>query len=138
MIRLIEPLKKVILEDTVYECEEVQEQLFGGFCDCGGLMFQKLWFEKNGEKILISECEKCWKNEARIFVNFNFVGKQEVEVLGRYELIDFLKNLLTKIEFEALLKKARDSSFQSMALSNARKKLSSMNFNFEEILNVVR
>ncbi len=138
MIRLVEPLKKVILEDTVYSGEEVEDEFFGGFCSCGGLMIQKLWIESDNKKILVCECEKCWKNEAIIFNSYNFETRQDVEVLGRYEFMNYLKQILTGSEFEALLNKAQNKEFKPIAYSNAKKKLSKMNFEIEEILDILR
>ncbi len=138
MIRLVEPLKKIILDDTVFNGEEVQEELFGGFCRCGGLMFQKLWIKSENRRILVCECEKCWKNEAIFFNSSKFETRQDVEVLGRYEFMDYLKQILTESEFEAVLNKARNKEFQTIAYSNAKKKLSNMNFKMEEILDLLR
>lgn len=138
MIRLIEPLKKVVLDDTVMSGEEVKEELFGGFCTCGGWMFQKIWIESETKKILISECEKCWKNEAIIFNSLKFETKQEVKVIGKHEFVEFLKEILSNSEIEAIINKARNREFHSIAYSNAKKKLLNMNFKMEEVLEMLR
>lgn len=138
MIKLVEPLKKVILEDTAYAGEEVEEKFFGGFCECGGLMLQKLWVQSGNKRILISECEKCWKNKAIVFSSFKFEEKRDVDVLNRHEFAEYLKNFLTDSEFEALLNKAKGREFQSIAYSNAKKKLLDMNFTIEEVLDILR
>ncbi len=138
MIRLIEPLKKVILDGIAHSGTEVQGELFGGFCSCGGIMFQKLWIENETRKILISECEKCWKNEAMIFNSTNFEGKQDVEVLGRNEFRDFLKEILDESELEAVINRARNREYHPMKCSAAKKKISRIKLKIEEVLELLR
>ncbi len=138
MIRLIEPLRKVILDGVAYSGVEVQDELFGGFCDCGGIMFQKLWIENETRKILISECEKCWKNEATIFNSLRFEGKQDVEVLGRHEFKKFLSEVLDESELEALINRAKNREYHPMKYSSAKKKISKMKLEVEEVLELLQ
>lgn len=138
MIKLIEPLKKLIIDGLGVGGEEVEEQLFGGFWDCGGVMYQRFWFTKDSEKILVSECEKCWKHKAMIFNSHSFVSRQNVDVLGKYDFIEFLKETLGSREFEALVKKAKNEDFDPISYSKAKKLLASMNLDVEEVLEQVQ
>ncbi|WP_456329871.1 hypothetical protein [Archaeoglobus sp.] len=138
MIKLIEPLKKLIVDGLGVNGEEVEEQLFGGFCECGGVMYQRFWFTKDSEKILVSECEKCWKHKAMIFNSHSFVSRQNVDVLGKYDFIEFLKETLGSREFETLVKKAKNEDFDPISYSKAKKLLASMNLDVEEVLEQVQ
>jgi hypothetical protein len=138
MMRLVEPLGKLILNGIGYSGEGVEEGLFGGFCHCGGVMYQKFWFKTDNESILVSECEKCWKHKAMIFNSTSFVGCEDVEVLGRYEFVEFLKEVLSEKEFEALVRKANGDEFNSIAYSNAKKKLKELNIDPSEVQNLIK
>ncbi|MCS7121938.1 MAG: hypothetical protein NZ895_05005 [Archaeoglobaceae archaeon] len=61
------------------DCEEVKENLFGGFCNCGSVMRQRFWAKSDELEILIFECEKCWKNEALIFKNRTYINRIPVK-----------------------------------------------------------
>lgn len=138
MIYFLEPLKKVVIEDLGYSGEEVKRRSFGGFCDCGGKMFQKLWVKIENTRIMISECEKCWKNSAYFFNSLKFLRKEDVSVIEKSAILDFLKNYLSDLELEALVAKAKDKVYKPVDLSRAKKKLSEMNFSLEEILPVLK
>jgi len=131
---LVEPLMKLIINGHAVSGERVKEKLFGGFCKCGGIMYQKSWFQQDNDKILVSECEKCWRNEA---LSFNgrraFAWRSEVKVIGRTDLKDFLKEHLTTAEYEALKAKAHGKDYNYNALSRARKKLEEIGLSLEEI-----
>ncbi len=135
---LVEPLKKVIIEDRAIKGDEVRGSKFGGFCNCGGIMHQKFWIQNGAKEILISECEKCWKNEAMIFNSRRFVGKQEVRVLSKSEFIEYLRSILSDLEFEAVLGKARGSAYKPAALTRAKKKLTEMDLSIDEVIEVLK
>ncbi len=137
-MKLVEPLGKLILNGIGYSGEKVEEELFGGFCQCGGVMYQRFWFKRGAESILVSECEKCWKYKAMIFNSLSFVGCEDVEVLGRYDLVDFLKEILSEKELEALVKKAKGEEFHPIAYSNAKKKLSEIEIEPNEVINLIK
>lgn len=138
MIYLLEPLKKVVIEDYCYSGEVINEKRFGGFCECGGKMFQKLWVNLGDMKIMISECEKCWKNSAYFFNLRKFLRKEEVQIVERNEIAEFFKNYLSDLELEALIAKARDKAYKPADFSRAKKKLNDMNFSVEEVLSFLR
>ncbi len=134
----VEPLKRVIIDDKALKGEEVREKKFGGFCSCGGIMHQKLWIRNGANEILISECEKCWKNEAMIFNSRRFVRKEDVAVLSRSEFMEFLKEILSDTEFEAVLNKAKGSSYKPSALSRAKKKLAERDIELDEVIEILK
>ncbi|MFN3383724.1 MAG: hypothetical protein ACK401_02365 [Archaeoglobaceae archaeon] len=138
MIYLLEPLKKVVIEDLTYSGEEIHQKRFGGFCDCGGKMFQKLWVKIENTRIMISECEKCWNHSAYFFNSSKFLRKENVHVIEKNAIADFLKNYLTDLEIEALIARARDKVYKPADLSRAKKKLSDMNISLEEILAILK
>ncbi len=138
MMLVVEPLKKVIIDNRVLRSEEVKDKKFGGFCTCGGLMHQKFWIQNGSKEILISECEKCWRNEALIFNSKRFVGREEVTVLNKADFIKYLRDMLTEVEFESLIKKASNSSYKPSALSRAKKKLGEMGLGIDEVLELLR
>jgi hypothetical protein len=131
----IEPINRLIRDKKAFKGEKVDKKYFGGFCDCGGIMYQKSWFHFDSHSILISECEKCWKNE---FMNFNgrtrSGSKGNVQVVERAEFKDFIRELLSASEFEAVVAKTRGESYNSAALSRAKRKLEEMNLPFDEVL----
>lgn len=138
MMWLLEPLRKLIYNGESVAGEDVRERLFGGFCECGGLMYQKFWFSRSLEKILVSECEKCWKHRALVFNSTSFVLSADVKVVGRYELSAFLKEVLGEREVLALVKKARGEEFDPIAYTNAKKKLNAMNLEVEELIRLLQ
>ncbi|MEM2086854.1 MAG: hypothetical protein QXF06_05555, partial [Archaeoglobaceae archaeon] len=125
-------------EDVAHSLEEVNERLFGGFCDCGGSMFQKFWLNLKEMRILISECEKCWKNHAYIFNSTKFVKKDEVKLITKNEILDYLKSILTDLEVEAIIGKAKDKTYKPQDLARAKKKLNDMNLPFESLVDLLR
>jgi len=132
---LIEPLIKLIINGHAVPGERVKERLFGGFCRCGGVMYQKLWFQQDNYKILVSECEKCWRNEALSFNGRKALAwRDEVKVVDRTGFKDFLKEYLTTAEYEALEAKARGEEYNYNALSRARKKLEEIGLSVEEVV----
>ncbi len=135
MMIYIEPLDKLITEKGTLMGERVRENFFGGFCGCGGIMYQKTWFQDGNGSILISECEKCWKNEALNFNGETPVGtKKEIRVIERAEFKEFLKEVLSNAEFEAVLAKSSGEEYNSNALSRAKKKLEELNLTLDEVL----
>lgn len=138
MIYLLEPLKKIIVEDVSYLGQEVKQKYFGGFCDCGGKMFQKFWINVEATRIMISECEKCWKNSAYFFNSTKFLRKEDVFVVERNSIVEFLRNYLSDLELEALIAKAKDYSYKPVDLSRAKKKLNDMGLSLEEILAILK
>lgn len=138
MIYLLEPLKKVVIEDLSYSGEAIDYKRFGGFCECGGKMFQKLWVKLEDTRIMISECEKCWKNSAYFFNLKKFLRKEEVQVVEKNAIVEFFKNYLSDLELEALIAKAKDRVYRPVDLSRAKKKLNDMNFSLEEVLTILK
>ncbi|MEM1578170.1 MAG: hypothetical protein QXN34_03190 [Archaeoglobaceae archaeon] len=138
MIHYIEPIKRVVLDDIAYNGETVNGKIFGGFCDCGGSMFQKVWLKIENLRILISECEKCWKNSAYFFNSTKFVKKEEAKVIEKSNFIEYLKNYLSDLEIQAMLEKAKGKPYKPADLSRAKKKLTEMNFSFEDVLEVLK
>jgi len=134
MIYLIEPLRKAVIDGVAYSVEEVNEDLFGGFCNCGGKMFQKFWLNLETTRILFSECEKCWKNHAYIFNSTKFLKKEEVNLVEKGGLLEYLKTFLTDLELEALVSRAQNRVYKPQDLARAKKKLSEINLPFEELL----
>jgi hypothetical protein len=137
MLLLVEPLKKVIIDNRAYSGEQQNGNYFGGFCTCGGIMRQRIWVETDSSSILISECDDCWKNIALIFNSKKFAGKKEVKTLGKREFGEFLKEILSPSEVESILNKARGERYNPSSLSRAKKKLARMNLGLEEVLKVI-
>jgi hypothetical protein len=133
-IFFIDPFSVVFIDDKAVKVERVNGNIFGGFCKCGGIMFQKAWV---GNTLLISECERCWRVEAFRFNGKRLIERLEVAVIDRSNLKDFLKEILASVEFEALEKKARNEQYNYNAYSRAKKKLEEFNLNVEEILRVL-
>jgi len=134
----IEPLNRLIKDNKAFKGEKVREEYFGGFCECGGIMFQKSWFSDDGARFLISECEKCWKNELISFNGNQLAGeKEEVQVIDRVELREFLREYLSPSEYEALVSKGRGESYNSSALSRAKRRLEDIGITIEEILGFI-
>ncbi len=133
---VIEPLKKVVIDNKAYDVKVQNGKLFGGFCNCGGILKQKFWIsvDSGSKKILISECDDCWKNVAMVFNSTKFVEKRDVRVLTRKDMKDFLSEVLSPSEYEAVISKARGDRYNPSAMSRAKKKLSEMNLDVNEIL----
>lgn len=138
MIHLIEPIKIAVIDNLAYSINEVSEKLFGGFCECGGKMLQKFWLNLEGLRVLFSECEKCWKNHAYIFNSTKFLKREEVGLIGKGEILDFLKKFLTDLEVEALVNKAQNKLYKPQDLARAKKKLLDMNFPLEELFYLLK
>ncbi|MDK2876083.1 MAG: hypothetical protein PWQ22_493 [Archaeoglobaceae archaeon] len=138
MIHLIEPIKIAVIDNVAYSISEVNEKLFGGFCECGGKMLQKFWLNMEGLRVLFSECEKCWKNHAYFFNSTKFLRKEDVRLIEKGEILDFLKNYLTDLEIEALVNKAQNKLYKPQDLARAKKKLLDMNFPFEDLVSLLK
>ncbi|WP_203219014.1 hypothetical protein [Geoglobus acetivorans] len=132
MIAYIEPLKVLIYGGKALKGEEGSG--FGGFCSCGGEMQQITWHSDQDIRILIAECETCWKTEAIVFRDRQFVERCEVKVFKRNELKDLLSELLSSSEYEALMAKRLGEQYNYSAFSRAKKKLEEMGFDAEELL----
>jgi hypothetical protein len=117
--------------------EKVRDRVFGGFCTCGGIMFQKLWFDADGKSILVSECEKCWRNEAMTFNKNRFISREEIEVIDRREFKDMLKNFLSTSEYDALQSKLRDEEYNYNAFSRAKKKIEEIGLTLEDVISYI-
>lgn len=135
---MVEPLKKLLINGKAVSGEFVKERLFGGFCNCGGVMLQKLWINSEDEAILIAECEKCWKNQAKIFNSLSFIGQTDVTVLDKSKFKQFLNKVLSGSEYEALVNKALGQDYQPSALSRAKKKLAEMNLEIDDVLDILK
>ncbi|MCX8172237.1 MAG: hypothetical protein N3D09_01305 [Archaeoglobaceae archaeon] len=138
MIHLIESLRKAVIDNIAYDVNDVHEKLFGGFCDCGGMMFQKFWLKLENTNILISECEKCWKNHAYVFNSMKFMRREEVKVVEKGELVEYLRNFLTDLELEAVVGRAQNKLYKPQDLARAKKKLFEINLPFETLVNFLR
>ena len=130
----VEPLSVVILNGRAFKAERVREDLFGGFCKCGGRMVQKAWV---GESILISECERCWRTEAFRFNGRRLVERCEVEVVSKRNVRDLLSKVLTPSEFDAVVDRAEGRQYNYNAFSRARKRLEEMGLSVEEVLSLL-
>jgi len=134
---LIEHLTKMQVNGNFVSGEKVKEQIFGGFCTCGGVMFQKLWFNVDGKLILVSECEKCWRNEAMVFNRNELVSRDEVRVVDRRNFSDVILEILTEKEYNAIQAKINNKEYSPSTLSNAKKKLSNVGLSIEEITSYI-
>ena len=135
MITLLEPFSILIIDGNALKVERVDGNVFGGFCRCGGIMVQKAWIE---ERILISECEKCWRVEALIFNGRKLVDRLEVKVIYRQNIDEFLRDLLSPAELEAIYRKARNSTYNYNAFSRAKRKLEELKIDVNEIIGLLR
>ncbi len=134
---LIEHLSKMQVNSHFFEGEKVRDPLFGGFCDCSGTMFQKMWFNLNGKSILVSECEKCWKNEAMTFNNSKMSSREEIEVVDRRDFSNVLRSILSNSEYEALNSKWQSGDYNYNAYSRAKKKLNEVGLSPEEVISYI-
>ncbi|MCS7130838.1 MAG: hypothetical protein NZ872_05410 [Archaeoglobaceae archaeon] len=138
MIHLIEQIKRVVIDNIAYSVEDIKERIFGGFCDCGGSMLQKFWLNLEEMRILISECEKCWKNHAYVFNSTKFIKKEDVKLIAKGEILEYLKNFLTDLEIEAMIGKAQNRVYKPQDLARAKKKLLEMNLPFESLTDLLK
>ncbi len=122
---LLNPIQKVFL-GRAYSLEK--HDGFGGFCKCGGIMRQKGWVD---EWLMVVECENCWRIEAFVYENRRFVERFELEVVS---LRDFLNEVLTGDEMEALLNKANGKICSLDSFEKAKRKLDDLGFELEEVL----
>lgn len=134
---LIEHLLKMQVNNHFVEGEKVRDSIFGGFCDCSGIMFQKMWFELDGKSVLVSECEKCWKNDAMTFNNGSLTSRKEIEVVDRRDFSDVLKSILSNSEYDALISKWRNDDYNYNAYSRAKKKLNEVGLSPEEVTSYI-
>lgn len=134
---LIEHLSKIQVNNHFVEGEKVRDSVFGGFCDCSGTMFQKMWFEIDGKSILVSECEKCWRNEAMTFNNASLSARQEIEVVDRRDFSEVLKSILSNSEYDALNSKWKSEDYNYNAYSRAKKKLNEVGLSPEEVVSYI-
>ncbi|HDN73598.1 MAG TPA: hypothetical protein ENG16_01065 [Archaeoglobus sp.] len=135
---VLEPLKKAIVNHRAVNLEEITAKKFGGFCSCGGVMFQKSWVRNENREILISECERCWKIEALVFNSRRFVRKEDVIIIKGDDFVNFLRDFLSESEFEAVIGKAKGNKYKPTALSRAKKRLSNLNLNIDEVLTLLK
>lgn len=137
MLIYIEPLTKVFIDGKMYDGTKIRDKLFGGFCECGGLMHQKIWVNANGRNFLISECEKCWKNEVMEFNNLSLVNRSIVKVIDRGNIRDFIKEFLTDTEIEAIKNKVMGKDYNYNAFSRAKKKLEEIGLEYKDISHLI-
>jgi len=96
-------------------------------------MYQKAWVDY---WLMISECERCWRVEGFLFENKRFVERFEIEVVE--DLRDFLSEVLTPAELEAVINKAKNANYNYNAFSRAKKRLEVMNLNVEDVIKALR
>ncbi len=132
---IIEPLNSIVFDGKTISGKRVNCRLFGGFCDCGGVMYQKAQFKNGKYGILVSECEKCWKNKALVFSDDGKVkSKLDVRVVDRSTISDFIRSVLSSSEFQALLSKVSGETYSYTTFSRAKKKLENMGIDIDKIL----
>jgi len=134
MIYYLDPFSIVLVNGKAFKAEKVNGSVFGGFCRCGGIMLQRAWV---GDRLMISECEKCWRVEAFLFNGRKLVERRDVEVFYRQNIGDFLKTVLSKSEFEALLMKARNRKFNERDFIRAKRKLEEIKIDVGEVLKML-
>ncbi len=132
MAMYLEPLKILVYDDRAIPGENASG--FGGFCKCGGEMTQRTWHSHGDLRILVSECESCWNTEALVFRGSELVERRDVRVFKRSELTEFLSEVLSQAEFEAVMEKRRNGSYSYAAYSRAKKKLESLGLDVERII----
>lgn len=128
----IEPLRVVIYREKGIKGEKSEG--FGGFCSCGGRMEQLSWHVDGDTRIIVSECEICWNTEALIFDRTEFVERVKLKVYRRNELKEFLSEILSASELEALIARINGEDYSYSALSRAKKKIESLGLDFEEFV----
>ncbi len=131
----IEPLNSIIIGDKALTGERVEDGIFGGFCNCGGVMYQRARFKNGNTGIVLSECEKCWKNQAIVIsLDEGKVEKKlEVEVVNRGKVQEFLKSLLSESEYESLKSKMMGKEYSYASFSKAKKKLEKLGIDVNEL-----
>ena len=130
----IDPFSVVLIEDKAFKAEKVDGNVFGGFCKCGGIMFQRAWVNNT---LMISECERCWKVEAFRFNGKKLIERCDVVVVYRQNLVEFLREILSPAEFEAVRNKAKNLTYNYNAFSRAKRKLEELKLNVDEILKIL-
>ncbi len=138
MIYLIESLKKVLVGSRFLDGDIVKDRRFGGFCNCGGIMFQKIWVAIGDCEILISECEKCWKNQAYIFNSKRFIRKEDVNVITRDKFKEYLQSFLELNEFTSLINALNGYEYDLKAFESAKNKLEALNLKIDEISDLLK
>ncbi len=135
MIAYLEPLKLLIYGERAIP--GTASSGFGGFCDCGGMMTQKTWHQNGNLKILVSECENCWKIEALVFDGTDVIGREEVRDFKRNDLKEFLSVLLSSTELEAVMNKLEGERYNYSAYNRAKKKLENIGLNLEGLISEI-
>jgi len=121
---------KIFFEGRMYDLEPSSG--FGGFCECGGLMNQIGWV---GMWLMVSECESCWKVEVFLYKDFIFVERFEIPCLSMRE---FLMEILTPSEFDALIKRLNGKRYNYSMFSRAKKKIEEINLSFDKIIEILK
>jgi len=132
---LLEPFSVLLVDGNALKVERVDGNVFGGFCKCGGIMVQKAWI---GERILLSECEKCWRVEAFIFNGRKLMSREEVKVIYRQNIDEFLRDILSPAELDAIYRKAKNTTYNYNAFSRAKRKLEELSIDVNEIIGLLR
>ncbi len=132
----IEPMNTLILDGEALEGRRVNNELFGGFCECGGVMLQKAVFQSGKKNVILSECERCWKNRAMILENGE-VDVKDVRVVNRGKMSEFLKEILSDSELEAIRNKAKGREYSYTSFSKAKKKLEKLGLDVGEVMKLL-
>ncbi len=135
MIAYLEPLKLLIYDERAIP--GTSSSGFGGFCECGGVMTQKTWHQNGELKILVSECENCWKIEALVFRGVDVIERENVKSFKRNELRDFLSVILTSTELEAVMNRWNEIEYNYNAYSRAKKRLEEMGLDLEKLMSEI-
>ncbi len=130
----VEPFSLLIIDGKAVKVERVDGNLFGGFCKCGGLMIQRGWVD---ESIMISECERCWRVEAFVFNGRRLIERRDVVTVYRQNITEFLREILSPSEFEAIVNRAKNVQYNYNAFSRAKKKLEDLKMSPEEVLRLI-
>ncbi len=132
-VTLIEPLIKLIIENKIYDGKKANKKYFGGFCKCGGIMYQKFWFETKYLSMLVSECEKCWRHELLSFNGTELAWRKDVKVINKSNFVNFLKDKLNDSELKALIASISGTEYNNEHFNSAKKKLENINLSIEEV-----
>ncbi len=132
MTAYLEPLRFLIYNERAIKGEKSEG--FGGYCSCGGVMSQKSWHVNGNIRILVSECESCWNAMLTAFKNKDFIERREVRVFKRNELTDFLSEILSQAELEAIVKRRNGENYNYNAFNRAKKKLEKIGIDIDTIL----
>ena len=135
MIAYIEPLKLLIYDEKAIS--GTPSSGFGGFCECGGVMSQKTWHQNGNLKILVSECENCWKIEAVVFRGIDVLDRQEVRSFKRNDLKEFLSSVLSNTELEAVMDRMRGLRYNYNAYNRAKKRLEEMGLDLDRLVSEI-